>query len=138
MNRKSIRIINLPRDLDRKLKRALQVLGAGSRSQWLYVQVLRAIRDAEQQHELPISEILTDEERFIGELIFEGCYEIQDLITESHMTVDNVRRILQQMVTADLVEVRKQGGKTDQARGASKSLYVLTRQGLTLLRLQEK
>jgi hypothetical protein len=138
MNRKSIRIVNLPRDLDRKLKRALQVLGAGSRSQWLYVQVLRAIRDAEQQHELPISEILTDEERFIGELIFEGCYEIQDLITESHMTVDNVRRILQQMVTADLVEVRKQGGKTDQARGASKSLYVLTRQGLTLLRLQEK
>jgi predicted transcriptional regulator len=138
MNRKSIRIINLPRDLDRKLKRALQVLGAGSRSQWLYVQVLRAIRDAEQQHELPISEILTDEERFIGELIFEGCYEIQDLITESHMTVDNVRRILQQMVTADLVEVRKQGGKTDQARGASKSLYVLTRQGLTLLQLQEK
>jgi len=138
MNRKSIRIVNLPRDLDRKLKRALQVLGAGSRSQWLYVQVLRAIRDAEQQHELPISEILTDEERFIGELIFEGCYEIQDLITESHMTVDNVRRILQQMVTADLVEVRKQGGKTDQARGASKSLYVLTRQGLTLLQLQEK
>lgn len=124
MNRKSIRIVNLPRDLDRKLKRALQVLGAGSRSQWLYVQVLRAIRDAEQQHELPISEILTDEERFIGELIFEGCYEIQDLIKESHMTVDNVRRILQQMVTADLVEVRKQGGKTDQARGASKSLYV--------------
>ena len=138
MNRKSIRIVNLPRDLDRKLKRALQVLGAGSRSQWLYVQVLRAIRDAEQQHELPISEILTDEERFIGELIFEGCYEIQDLITESHMTVDNVRRILQQMVTAELVEVRKQGGKTDQARGASKSLYVLTRQGLTLLQLQEK
>jgi predicted transcriptional regulator len=138
MNRKSIRIVNLPRDLDRKLKRALQVLGAGSRSQWLYVQVLRAIRDAEQQHELPISEILTDEERFIGELIFEGCYEIQDLITESHMTVDNVRRILQQMVTAELVEVRKQGGKTDQARGASKSLYVLTRQGLLLLRLQEK
>jgi predicted transcriptional regulator len=138
MNRKSIRIVNLPRDLDRKLKRALQVLGAGSRSQWLYVQVLRAIRDAEQQHELPISEILTDEERFIGELIFEGCYEIQDLITESHMTVDNVRRILQQMVTSELVEVRKQGGKTDQARGASKILYVLTRQGLLLLRLQEK
>lgn len=138
MNRKSIRIVNLPRDLDRKLKRALQVLGAGSRSQWLYVQVLRAIRDAEQQHELPISEILTDEERFIGELIFEGCYEIQDLITESHMTVDNVRRILQQMVNAELIEVRKQGGKTDQARGASKSLYVLTRQGLLLLRLQEK
>jgi predicted transcriptional regulator len=138
MNRKSIRIVNLPRDLDRKLKRALQVLGAGSRSQWLYVQVLRAIRDAEQQHELPINEILTDEERFIGELIFEGCYEIQDLITESHMTVDNVRRILQQMVNAELVEVRKQGGKTDQARGASKSLYVLTRQGLLLLRLQEK
>jgi hypothetical protein len=138
MNRKSIRIVNLPRDLDRKLKRALQVLGAGSRSQWLYVQVLRAIRDAEQQHELPINDILTDEERFIGELIFEGCYEIQDLITESHMTVDNVRRILQQMVNAELVEVRKQGGKTDQARGASKSLYVLTRQGLLLLRLQEK
>jgi predicted transcriptional regulator len=138
MNRKSIRIVNLPRDLDRKLKRALQVLGAGSRSQWLYVQVLRAIRDAEQQHELPISEILTDEERFIGELIFEGCYEIQDLITESHMTADNVRRILQQMVNAELVDVRKQGGKTDQARGASKSLYVLTRQGLLLLRLQEK
>jgi hypothetical protein len=138
MNRKSIRIVNLPRDLDRKLKRALQVLGAGSRSQWLYIQVLRAIRDAEQKHELPINQILTDEERFLGELIFEGCYEIQDLITESHMKVENVRRILQQMVTADLVEVRKQGGKTDQARGASKSLYVLTQQGLTLLRLQEK
>jgi predicted transcriptional regulator len=87
--------------------------------------IARLIREAELRYNLPLSVILKPEEKLIADVIENGAFDIRDIIRESHLTKADVLRILHQMIEAGFIERRKQGGKTEQARGAVTYLYVI-------------
>lgn len=120
-------IRNLPAPLRRRFTRALQLLGVGSTSQWVHVQVRRAIREAEARFGDDLFRHLTEEERWIAEVIGDGAAELPHIAQESAMPVERVARVLVRLIQIGQVEERRKGGKTKVARGAATKLYFLAK-----------
>jgi DNA-binding MarR family transcriptional regulator len=124
MGFRAVQIANLSQPTRRKFARALHLLGKGSQSAWLSVQVRRVIREAaiqfgegfEQTH-------LTEEEQFVCEVIADGAAEIGEIARESMIHEQRVRAILKRLLEYGWIEERRKGGKTDAARGATIKLY---------------
>ena len=125
--RRVAEIKHLPMPLRRRFTRALQLLGAGSTSQWIHVQVRRAIREAEARFGNDLFSHLTEEERWIAEIIHSGAAELAHIAQESAMPVDRVARVIARLVQIGQVEERRKGGKTAAARGAAIKLYFLAK-----------
>lgn len=120
-------IRNLPAPLRRRFTRALQLLGVGSTSQWVHVQVRRAIREAEARFGDDLFRHLTEEERWIAEVVADGAAELPHIAQESAMPVERVSRVLARLIQIGQVEERRKGGKTKAARGAATKLYFLAK-----------
>ena len=120
-------IRNLPAPLRRRFTRALQLLGVGSTSQWVHVQVRRAIREAEARFGDDLFRHMTEEERWIAEVVADGAAELPHIAQESAMPVERVSRVLARLIQIGQVEERRKGGKTKAARGAATKLYFLAK-----------
>jgi len=126
MTDRTVEIKNLPPTLRRRFVRALELLGAGSQAQWLYIQIRRAIREAEVRFGQDFN-VLTDEERWIAEVIADGAAEIQQIAEETHCSISRARTVVGRLIQFGYVEERRRGGKTESARGAATKLYFLAR-----------
>lgn len=123
---RTIEIKNVAPQFRRRFTRALQLLGAGSQSQWLSVQMRRVVREAEIRFGEDFDrEFLTAEERFIVEVIADGAAEVQQIASETLIAESRVRVLLNRLISIGWLVERRKGGKTNVARGAVVRLYFL-------------
>src|SRR5262245_28326528 len=120
-----LRIFGLSSQVRKKFARALRLSGAGSQSKWLQAQVLRFIRRQEEIHgDLLLA--LTADEQWLVEVIASGAAEPDHIAEETGYAKAAVERLLDDLVERGVLEARKQGGKTDSARGARRDLYFVS------------
>ena len=118
-------ISGLDRKDRQKFTRAIALSNAGSQSQWLLIQVKRFIRQQEAKHgNLLLA--LTAEEQWIVEVVASGAAEPDHIAEETGFDSETVDRLLADLVDRNVLEIRKQGGKTDHARGARRDLYFVS------------
>jgi hypothetical protein len=121
----SLKIRGLSSQIRKKFSRALRLSGAGSQSQWLHVQINRFIRQVELKHgDLLLA--LTVDEQWLVEVVASGAAEPVHIAEETGFALQAVERLLADLVDRDVLEIRRQGGKTDAARGARRPLYFIS------------
>jgi hypothetical protein len=121
----NLRISGLPQKLRSKFSRALALSNAGSQSGWLLVQINRFIRQQEAKHgDLDLA--LTADEQWVVEVVESGAAEPQQIAEETGFDAETVAELLDDLVDRSVLEVRRQGGKTDAARGARRPLYFVS------------
>jgi hypothetical protein len=121
----NLKVFGLPQSIRKKFGRALRLSGAGSQSKWLLVQINRFIRQQELKHgDLMLA--FTADEQWLVEVVASGAAEPQHIAEESGFALVAVERLLADLVERGVIEIRRQGGKTDAARGARRPLYFLT------------
>lgn len=121
----NLRLSGLPHRLRSKFSRALALSNAGSQSGWLFTQINRLIKQQEAKHgDLLLA--LTAEEQWLVEVIASGAAESQQIAEETGFDANQVAALLDDLVDRNVLEIRRQGGKTDQARGARRPLYFVT------------
>ena len=121
----SLKVRGLSSQIRKKFSRALRLSGVGSQSQWLLVQINRFIRQQEVKHgDLLLA--LTVDEQWLVEVVASGAAEPEHIAAETGFGLASVERLLAELVDRDVLEIRKQGGKTDAARGARRSLYFVS------------
>lgn len=81
------------------------------------------IREQQEVHGSDLMKVLTAEELDLVTVIRSGAAEFSQIVEESLIAEARVRKVLDELVERGLVQVRKKGGKTDGARGASITLY---------------
>lgn len=121
----SVRILGLPKQLKLKFRRAVILAGEQSQSKWLAQQIRRLIRQQEKIHG-DLLNALTLTEIEIIEIIQDGASDPEHMAKEMMMTQRQLAPILADLVNREILETRKQGGKTDAARGARRDLYFVT------------
>jgi hypothetical protein len=120
-----LKIYGLSPKIRKKFNRALDLAGAGSQSQWLLTMINRFIRQAEIKHgDLLLA--LTAEEQWVVEVIASGAAEPEQIAQETGFEMAVAMRVLADLVERDILEIRRQGGKTEQARGARRPLYFVS------------
>lgn len=128
MGYRAMQIIHMTPQMRRDFAQALHMLGRGSQSSWLHVQVRRIIREAKIQFgEDFATECLREEERFICEVIEDGAAELGEIAKEAGITLVHARRVIKRLLLFGWIEERRKGGKTEVARGAATKLYFLKR-----------
>jgi hypothetical protein len=106
----------------KKFSRALRLAGQGSQSRWLLTMINRFIRQQEAKHgDLLLA--LTAEEQWVVEVVASGAAEAQQIAEETGFDAEAVAELLDDLVDRGVLEIRRQGGKTDAARGARRPLY---------------
>jgi hypothetical protein len=121
----SLRVRGLSSHIRKKFSRALRLSGVGSQSKWLLVQINRFIRQQEAKHgDLMLA--LTVDEQWLVEVVASGAAEPEHIAEETGFAPAVVERLLADLVDRGVLEIRKQGGKTDQARGARRTLYFVS------------
>jgi hypothetical protein len=121
----AIRMWGLSRALHRKLIRAIQLAGFRSLSEWLLRQTLHFISEQEQIHGNLLT-ALTPIEADVVRAIENGANDPEHIAQETMIAMKRLNRILADLVDRDILEIRRQGGKTDHARGARRPLYFVT------------
>jgi hypothetical protein len=121
----SVRILGLPKLLKIKFRRAVILAGEQSQSKWLANQVRRLIRQQEKLHG-DLMSALTPTEIEIIEVVEDGANDPEHIAAEMMMPFSRLGPLLADLVERDILEIRRQGGKTDQARGARRPLYFVT------------
>lgn len=119
--------LKIPRPLERDFRRACQLRQATlsealRRQMRLFVQEVRAAHP--DFDEWP----LTPNQQSVLEAIEDGLFEFEQLVSETLLPRRQVQKILAELIDAGRVEARPQGGKTEVARGARRTLFVLTEQ----------
>jgi len=99
--------------------------GAPSVSAWLSRAIRRVIREQESKHG-DLMSALTQDEQDVIDVIELGAADPEHICAEVMLPSSRVESILADLVSRDLLEIRKQGGKTEAARGARRALYFLT------------
>ncbi len=120
------RISGLPKNTHRLFRRALALSGAGSQSKWLSIQVRRLIREQQEKFGEDLLQVLTLEEKDILDVIASGAAELGQIIEETLQPERRVHQLLNDLIERGYLEVRKKGGKTEQARGAVIRMYFVT------------
>jgi len=115
---------NLPKQLRAPFRRALQLAGY-SQSKWLRDSVRQFIKAQKQKHG-DLFSALTIEEEDILATIESGANDPEHLSAETLIPLSKLKQVLEDLVDRDILEVRRQGGKTDQARGARRPLYFVS------------
>jgi DNA-binding MarR family transcriptional regulator len=121
----SIELKGLPKQLRRQFRRAVFLDGAPSVSAWLSRMVRRTILEQEAKHGNLLN-ALTPDERDILKVIKAGANDPEYIASETMLAPSRLAPILADLVERGLVETRRQGGKTEQARGARRLLYFIT------------
>jgi len=120
-----VKIHGLSPKTRKKFNRALRLTNQGSQSRWLLTQINRFIRNQEMKFgDLLLA--LTADEEWIVEVVESGAAEPEQICEETGFALVAIERMLSDLVERDILEIRKQGGKTDQARGARRDLYFVT------------
>ena len=121
-----VKIHGLSPKTRKKFNRALRLRGEGPQSKWLLTQINRYIRETELKYgDLMLA--LTPEEKWVIEIIEDGAAEVEQIAEETGITIIAVERILEDLIERGIVEMRRQGGKTEQARGARRPLYFIAK-----------
>ena len=122
---RSVRIHGLPRELNRKLIRAAQLAGFRSLSEWLFRQAQNFITEQKQIHG-DLLTALTPLEADIVQVISDGANDPEHIAQETMIPSRKLNRMLADLFDRGILEIRKQGGKTEQARGARRPLYFVS------------
>jgi len=108
--------------------KAAQQLHNQSLNGWLNSQIRRLISDARSQRPdkfgLKIIELKPVDRTILIILTTEGRKTDADLAVETGLSMATIRRSLKRLVDNDLVYVREQGGKTEEASGYRKKIYI--------------
>lgn len=107
--------------------RACRIIHGQSLNTWLYNQVRRLIADARRsrpEFALPVVELRPIDRTILLLLTTEGRRTDSDLAVETGMSTTAIRRSLQRLINAQLVYMLEQGGKTDEASGFRKKIYI--------------
>jgi len=127
----NLRISGLTRKLRLKFARALALSNAGTQSQWLLIQINRFIRQQEAMHgDLLLA--LTAEDQWLVEVVASSAAEAPQIVEKTGFEAETVAELLADLVDRGVLEIRRQGGKTDQARGARRPLYFVTEKYQTI------
>lgn len=126
----SLKLRGLSSSTRKKFIRALRLANAGSQSKWLLVQINRFIRQQEEKHG-DLMFALTADEEFIVEVVGSGAAEAEHIAEETGFSLGAVERLLAELVARGVLETRKQGGKTECARGARRDLYFVSEKYLS-------
>src|SRR5262245_36896354 len=120
-----VKIHGLSPKTRKKFNRALRLSGQGSQSRWILTQINRFIRKQEAKFgDLLLA--LTAEETWVVEVVESGAAESEQVSEETGFPLPAVERMLDDLAERGILEVRRQGGKTDQARGARRPLYFVS------------
>jgi hypothetical protein len=120
-----VKIHGLSPKIRKKFNRALRLSNQGPQSRWLLTQINRFIRQQESKHgDLDLA--LTADEQWVVEVVESGAAEPEHIAEETGFALTAVLRILADLVDRGILEIRRQGGKTDHARGARRPLYFVT------------
>lgn len=115
----------ISRKTRRKFERALLLEGAGNQSRWLLAMINRFIAGAEQKHG-DLFAALTAEERWLVEVVHSGAAEPQQIAEETGINIRRATKLVNDLVELGVLVETKQGGKTESARGARRSLYFVS------------
>ncbi|MGH9766096.1 MAG: hypothetical protein ACREAB_01575 [Blastocatellia bacterium] len=121
----AVQIKGLSPNLHRKLIRATQLAGFRSLSEWLFRQTQLFIVEQEGIYG-DLSNVFTPLERDVIKAIRRGANDPDHIQEETRIPKKKLARMLADLVSRDELEIRRQGGKTDQARGARRPLYFVT------------
>ena len=128
------RISGLPKNLHKLFRRALQLSGSDSQSQWLLSKIRGLIRQQQDRFGDDLLKYLTDEEREILHAIDSGAAELQHIVEESLLTEKRAQQLICDLIDRGFVEERAKGGKTEQARGAKTKFYFVTKKYTDLIK----
>src|SRR5262245_29847197 len=103
-------ISGLSRKDREKFNRAIRLTGSGPQSQWLRTVITRCISSVEAKHG-DLSLALTEEERWIVEVIHSGAAEVCQIAEESGVKLARVESIVGDLMERGIVREEKQGGK---------------------------
>jgi hypothetical protein len=121
----SVRLKGLSRSQALKFRRAVILAGAPSVSAWLSRSVNRLIREMESKYG-DILNALTQDEADILEVIESGANDPEHIAAETMLPPSKLEPILADLISRNILELRRQGGKTEAARGARRPLYFIT------------
>src|SRR5262245_50323941 len=121
----ALSIQGLSKSENLRFKRAAMLDGAPSISAWLSRAIRRVIRDQEAKHG-DLLNALTQDERDILEVIESGANDPEHISAEVMISQKRLDPILADLLARGLIETRRQGGKTEAARGARRNLYFVT------------
>ena len=118
----SVRIKGLPKTLNVKFRRAVMLDGGPSVSAWLFRMVRKTILAQEAKHG-DLLHALTPDERDIFDVVRSGANDPEHIAKETMLSQARLASILEDLVARGILEIRKQGGKTEGARGTRRNLY---------------
>jgi hypothetical protein len=121
----AIKISGLSPNLHRRLIRAVQLAGFRSLSEWLFRQTQHFIAEQEGIYG-DVLNVLIPLERDVVKVIRHGANDPEHIQEETRISKKKLSRILADLVSRDVLEIRRQGGKTDLARGARRPLYFVS------------
>jgi predicted transcriptional regulator len=121
----AVQIRGLSRLLYRELSRATQLAGFRSVSEWLFRQTRAFIAEQRRIHG-DLMDALTPLEEDILRVVRDGANDPEHIAEETMISARKLGRLLADLVDRGVLEMRRQGGKTDQARGARRPLYFVT------------
>lgn len=113
---KSVRVINLPKPLRRLFVRSLSLHGAGSQAKWIESQIRRYIVEAREKYGDDLFRVLTPEEAEVVRVMERGAWTLADIMRESMLSEKRVREILDDLTERKMVEVTRQGGRSERAK----------------------
>jgi len=123
----AIKISGLSPNLHRRLIRAAQLAGFRSLSEFLFRQTQHFIAEQEEIYG-DVLNALVPLERDVIKVIRRGANDPDHIQEETRIPKKKLGRILADLVRRDVLEIRRQYGKTDTARGARRPLYFVTEQ----------
>ena len=121
----SIRLKGLPKSIQTKFRRAVALTGARSQSAWLSTMIRKLIREQEAKYG-DLMAALTPDEVDIVEVVQNGANDPEHIAEETLLSAGRLDLMLFDLVERDILEVRRQGGKTEAARGARRPLYFVS------------
>lgn len=120
----SVRVLGLTPALQVKFRRAVQLTGRVSQSQFLSNAIRQLIREAEAAHGNLLT-VLTPDEEEIVRVVRDGAAEFGQIVEETLIAAGKVEKLLTELIDRGILEARKKGGKTEGARGAVIKMYFL-------------
>ena len=87
--------------------------------------VRRTIREQEAKYG-DLLDALTPDERDVIEVIQSGANDPEYIASETMLAPSRLAPILDDLVSRGVLELRRQGGKTESARGARRPLYFVS------------
>jgi hypothetical protein len=113
--------IRMQRDMRRDFKRVAELRGV-SVSEMINNYARQVIREERANHPKTFSR-LPEPLRLVLDAVKSGCYELPDLVTETGLPAGRIKKILDELLSLNLIQQDKRGGKTSQARGAKATLW---------------